>query len=153
MKQLIFNISNFIKSDTVEKRIEKFEGIAGYSSDIAVNLKVIKMSDDKAYVSGVVEGYVDLECARCLSVYRHPVELFVESEMDFLNGEIDMDEEIRQRIILDLPVKPLCDQDCLGICPECGKHNAENDKCFCGRKNDEEFAKNRWESLLKKNGR
>jgi uncharacterized protein len=150
MKQLIFNNSDFIKSDTVERRIEKFEGDIGYSSDIAVSLKVIKISDDKAYVSGAVEGYVNMECARCLSLYRHPVELFIESEMDFLNGEIDMDEEIRQRIVLDLPPKPLCDQDCLGICPKCGKHNIENDKCSCSSKNDEEFIKHRWENLFKK---
>ncbi|MCL2145197.1 MAG: YceD family protein [Endomicrobia bacterium] len=153
MKQLIFNTSDFIKSDTVERKIGKFEVDIGYSSEIAVSFKLIKISDDKVYVSGAVDGHADMECARCLCVYRHPVELFIEAEMDFLNGEVDIDEEIRQRIILDLPVKPLCNQDCLGICPECGKHNAENDKCSCSSKNDEEFAKNRWESLFKKNGR
>ncbi|MDR1195714.1 MAG: YceD family protein [Endomicrobium sp.] len=151
MKRLIFNTSDFIKSDAVERRVEKFEGDIGYSSNIAVNLKVIKISDDKVYVSGAVEGYIEMECARCLSIYRHPVELYIETDMDFLNGEVDMAEEIRQRLILEIPSKPLCDQDCLGICPECGKHNKEKDRCSCQSRQSEDFSRYRWESLFGKN--
>lgn len=151
MKQLIFNTSDFIKSDSVERRVEKFEDDIGYSSNIAVYLKLIKISDDTVYVSGAVEGYINMECARCLSVYRHPVEIYIESDMDFFNGEVDMGDEIRQRLILEIPSKPLCDQDCFGICPECGKHNKENDKCSCAGRNDDDFVKHRWESLFNKN--
>lgn len=153
MKQLIFNTSDFIKSDTAERRVEKFEGDIGYSSNIAVGIKAVKISDDTLYVSGAVEGYVNMECARCLSVYRHPVELYIETDMDFMNGEVDMADEIRQRLILEIPSKPLCDQDCLGICPECGKHNKKDDKCGCQSRQNEDFNKYRWESLFNKSGK
>ena len=43
MKQLIFNTSDFIKSDTAERRVEKFEGDIGYSSNIAVGIKAVKI--------------------------------------------------------------------------------------------------------------
>ena len=151
MKQLIISLSDFIKSDIVEKQAGKFEGDIGFSSDIAVCFKATKISDDKVYVSGAVDGFVNLECARCLSVYRHPVELYIESDMDFLSGEVDMCEEIRQRIVLEIPSKPLCDQDCLGICQKCGKHNREGDSCSCVVEENEDFAKHRWENLFDKN--
>ena len=153
MKQLIINTSDFLNSDTVERRIEKFEGDIGFSSSIAVWFKASKISDDKIYVSGAVEGHIDIECSRCLSVYSHPVEIDIESALDIFNGESDIGEEIRQLIVLEIPSKPLCGPDCLGICPECGKHNKENDKCCCSQKQDEDFAKQRWEILLNKNNR
>jgi len=151
MKQLAISFSDFLKSDTVEKSVDKFEGDIGFPSDISVNLKAVKISDDKVYVSGAVEGYVNMECSRCLCIYRHPVELYIECDMDFLNGEVDMEEEIRQRIILDIPSKPLCSQDCLGICQICGRRNKEGDVCSCTAEENKEFAKQRWENLFKKN--
>ena len=150
MKQLIISFSDFLKSDAVEKSVAKFEGDIGYPSNISVNLKAVKISDDKIYVSGAAEGCVDMECSRCLCVYKHPVELYIETDMDFLNGEADMGEEIRQRIILDIPSKPLCSQDCLGICQICGKHNKEGDACSCVADGNKDIVKKRWESLLNK---
>lgn len=151
MKQLIFNTSDFIKSDIAERRTNKFNPDIGHALKVTVALKAEKISDDTLHISGGVEGYIEMECARCLSVYRYPVELYIETDMYFLDGEVDMDEEIRQRIILDLPSKPLCSQDCMGICPKCGKHNTENDKCSCNSDNNDEFIKHRWENLFKKN--
>ncbi|MDR1695128.1 MAG: DUF177 domain-containing protein [Endomicrobium sp.] len=150
MKQLTISASDFLNSDTIERRIERFEGDIGYPSNIAVWLNVSKVSDDKIYVSGAVEGYIEIECSRCLSVYRHPVEIDIESDMDLSSGETDMGEEIRQLIVLEIPSKPLCSPDCPGICPVCGKHNKENDKCGCSQKQDEDFAKQRWKNLFKK---
>ncbi|MCL2484799.1 MAG: YceD family protein [Endomicrobia bacterium] len=150
MKELIISASDFLNTATIERRVEKFEGDIGFPSNIAVWLKVTKISDDAVYISGAVEGYIEIECSRCLSVYRHPVEIDIETDMDLLSGETDMGEEIRQLIVLEIPSKPLCGPDCLGICPECGKHNKENDKCSCVQKQNEDFAKERWETLFNK---
>ena len=151
MKELIFNSSDFLKGEAVERRVEKFEGDLGFPSEISVYLKAVKVSDDKIYVSGAAEGYVSMECSRCLCVYRHPVEIYVSVDMDFLNGIADMSEEIRQLAILEIPQKPLCSQECPGICPKCGKQNDENGLCSCAKGENEEFAKQRWENLFKKN--
>ncbi|MDD5441452.1 MAG: DUF177 domain-containing protein, partial [Candidatus Omnitrophica bacterium] len=34
---------------------------------------------------------------------------------------IDIDNDIREQLLLDMPLKVLCKQDCKGICPHCGK--------------------------------
>jgi uncharacterized protein len=40
----------------------------------------------------------------------------------FLDGVImDLEPPIRDAIVLDLPVNPLCDPECLGLCPNCGQ--------------------------------
>lgn len=153
MNKLMVNMSDFLNSDKIERKAEKFEGDIGFSSDIAVNLVITKISDDKVFVCGAVEGYVNLECSRCTCAYRHPVELYIECDMDLLGGEADIGEEIRQRIVLEIPSKPLCGQDCLGICPICGKHNKENDKCLCVYEDKEAFIKHRWEKLFNKSGK
>lgn len=40
----------------------------------------------------------------------------------YLDGVMmDLEPPIRDAIVLDLPVNPLCDPDCLGLCPDCGQ--------------------------------
>ena len=46
------------------------------------------------------------------------------------NGELDVDEEVAETIVLAFPKKILCDEDCQGLCPKCGKRKNEGD-CGC----------------------
>jgi uncharacterized protein len=48
------------------------------------------------------------------------------------NDEIDLEQLIRERVHLSLPMKPLCDQDCRGLCPQCGT-NLNRGTCDCRR--------------------
>ena len=43
---------------------------------------------------------------------------------------IDLDPDIREEIILDYPLSPLCKPECKGLCPKCGK-NVNEGKCSC----------------------
>jgi uncharacterized protein len=43
---------------------------------------------------------------------------------------LDLTDEIRQCILLELPMKPLCRRDCAGLCPQCGK-NLNEGPCTC----------------------
>ncbi len=47
---------------------------------------------------------------------------------------LDLDELVREDILLDLPSKYLCSPDCKGLCPKCGKNLNEGP---CGCENDE----------------
>jgi uncharacterized protein len=45
-----------------------------------------------------------------------------EDDLLYLDGVImDLEPPIRDAIVLDLPVNPLCDPECLGLCPDCGQ--------------------------------
>jgi uncharacterized protein len=45
-----------------------------------------------------------------------------EDEVLFVEGEqVNLEAPVLDAIILSLPVNPLCDEDCLGLCPDCGE--------------------------------
>jgi uncharacterized protein len=49
-----------------------------------------------------------------------------------VRGEVDLDEPLREAALLDLPIKRVCRDDCLGICPDCGADRNVKD-CDCPR--------------------
>lgn len=49
------------------------------------------------------------------------------------NGQLDVDDEILETMTLLFPKKILCDEDCQGLCPKCGKPKREGD-CGCSEK-------------------
>lgn len=49
------------------------------------------------------------------------VDLDGDEELQMVGETLDMEIPIIDAIILSLPVNPLCSQDCLGLCPECGE--------------------------------
>jgi len=45
-----------------------------------------------------------------------------QDEVLFVEGEqVNLEVPVLDAIILNLPVNPLCDEDCLGLCPDCGE--------------------------------
>lgn len=83
--------------------------------------------------SGRAWATVTGECARCLEPIEDDIdvtlqELYVypesdagEDEASRLDGELfDLEPALRDAVVLALPFRPVCDQDCQGLCPECG---------------------------------
>lgn len=48
----------------------------------------------------------------------------------FSGDEIDLSDSLRENVLLELPMKPLCSEDCEGLCPGCGA-NLNTDECQC----------------------
>jgi len=89
-------------------------------------------------VSGTVTAPVTGECARCLTPVSGTVsvpvtELFAypdsateqtseEDEVSHLVGDLlDLEPLVRDALVLDLPLSPLCRDDCRGLCAGCGE--------------------------------
>jgi uncharacterized protein len=108
-------------------------------------------TDRGILLRGALETTVEAVCSRCLSPFEQPLTLNIEEEylltVDPLSGtslpsvedgaftidegqEIDLDELVRQYSVLALPIKPLCREDCAGLCPTCG-HNLNLGPCDC----------------------
>src|SRR5262249_10592752 len=104
------------------------------------------------FADGTVEVPVELECSRCLKPFTATVmfplrEQFYptidvnigvplpppDDELAFPidhNHILDLREAIRQNLVLALPLKALCKEDCAGLCPQCGKDLNEG-RCAC----------------------
>ena len=103
-------------------------------------------------VRGSLSGQLELPCSRCLEPFTAPVavefdlllvpgppsaaaakeELSPDDlDLDYYTGEIvDLESILREQIILMLPLKPLCDESCKGLCPHCGA-NLKRETCSC----------------------
>jgi uncharacterized protein len=94
-------------------------------------------------VTGTVRADLAGECARCLEPLRDDVEvdlqeLFAYEESDTatdagdddvsrLEGDLlDLEPLLRDAVVLSLPFQPLCQDDCPGLCIECGARLADD---------------------------
>ncbi len=94
-----------------------------------------------------VEGEFDLRYrpARfAITAARDEVEIHgSESEIAFYDGEgIELNDVLREFVVLSLPMRKLCRGDCRGICPVCGRNRNASD-CGCEAKP----ADDRWAAL------
>jgi len=118
-------------------------------------------SAEPLHVSGKIEnlaGYMRLTakaelnytagCARCLKAVRSTLEIDFEKTAavkgtlenedndDYIlaeDGVIDIDEPLCEELLLSLPFRHLCREDCKGLCPVCGKDRNEGE-CGCETK-------------------
>lgn len=94
------------------------------------------------YVSGTVHAALAGECARCLDPLTDDItvevaELFAypdsvtdeTTDADELprvaDDQVDVEQIVRDALVLDLPLSPLCRPDCAGLCVECGEKWAD----------------------------
>jgi uncharacterized protein len=118
-------------------------------TQIRVDL-TIQQTGEEFFCQARVVGQVSIECARCLAEF--PLELVgrtnfivtdnqtrVEGKMAedseeyiLMNGDqvADLDILVQQELLLAMPMKPVCDENCKGLCPRCGV-NWNNETCGC----------------------
>lgn len=107
-----------------------------------------------------------LTCSRCLSQFSYPLDINFEEEylptVDVASGTplplpeepssftidehhiLDLTEAARQYSLLTIPMKPLCYNECAGICQNCGK-NLNEGSCDCPKSETDP----RWSELMK----
>ena len=112
----------------------------------------IRRNGGRAKVAGKVAARLQLECDRCLKVMEFPVasrfdleyvtredyqaqqalELTEEDlDLSVFDGEvIDIDELVREELLLAVPSHLLCQENCKGVCPICGVDRNSVD-CRC----------------------
>ena len=105
----------------------------GTQLDLDVRLESLH---DGILVSGDVQTEADGECVRCLIDVRIPVEvefqeLFAYSfdeafDYTVQDDHVDLEPLVRDAVVLSLPFQPVCQEDCLGLCPECGVRLLDN---------------------------
>ena len=111
-------------------------GIVKLEQPIAIKADVHKISNT-VMLDLALHTSLHLTCSRCLEGYE--VDFDKEFNLNFpvSNSEytLDLSKDIREEIVLDYPIKPLCKAQCKGLCPRCGE-NLNQGRCKC--KNPEE---------------
>ncbi len=71
-------------------------------------------------------------CSRCLEdfVWELNKDVRLTYPLDSSSTFIDLNPGIREEVILDYPIKSLCNPNCKGLCKKCG-NNLNQEKCIC----------------------
>ena len=148
------NVSQQLKASIGTIRnyeVNEIVNIADGKSMVQGEIGLIR-TDRSILAKGTLHTGVEVTCSRCLSLFSCPLTLNIEEEYfpitDVVSGAslplpeepgcftidehhvIDLTEAIRQYALLAIPMKPLCREDCAGLCPSCG-HNLNYGPCDC----------------------
>jgi uncharacterized protein len=118
-------------------------------------------------VDGNARVTLDLNCSRCLDTYpfahsskfhvrfrprpdgsgeeNEEVEIAGEGELDvefYSDRTVPLRDLALEQVQLSIPMKPLCDENCLGLCPKCGA-NRSRQRCDC----ETSIVDDRWNAL------
>src|SRR5688572_13678988 len=122
---------------------------------VELSMDVQKSGGDTYQVAGRARTSLELDCGRCLEPFFVPVDATFDlryvpqahntgederqiQEEDLATayhreGLLDVTELLREQFQLAVPMKPLCTEDCRGLCPTCGT-NLNKTKCECAPK-------------------
>lgn len=142
-------VKDILKSEGLSKKIKaEVELEPLVFREEALDLKLVEIDLDLTnvglgvLVKGKVRGVLIASCTRCLDKFEHPLivhleELFTKGKVGgekeklvIANEKIDIGPLIDQSIILGIPIKLLCQDDCKGLCPSCGQ-NLNKEPCVC----------------------
>ncbi len=135
------------------------DGVVG-ASDVTINVSLSKVGNE-IFAAGRLGGAVRLQCGRCLEEfdYNLEAELYApflpkagggkepspkseaegpkevdEGDVNYYKGKtLDLYSVLRDQLFLALPLKPLCREECKGLCPTCGA-DLNKGPCSCKAK-------------------
>ena len=90
---------------------------------------VVENASSTIVVRGSVATSIGLACQRCLTEWSEDLSVSVtealgmEEEDGYVvdeDGGIDLEPMLRDAVLLEIPLRPLCRDDCLGLCGTCG---------------------------------
>lgn len=132
-----------------------------FHKPIAINATMEKRGG-QLYVTAEVKTSAIFECDRCVEEFEQDLaarytKYYVFDELEIGNfsddgvrvlspdtHQLDLTEDMRETVMLSVPLKLLCAENCQGLCPRCGV-NLNRSECKC----KEENIDTRWESLKK----
>jgi len=151
------NVSQLLKApigSTRNYRVNEVVNIGGSNSQVYGEVTLLR-TDRSILAKGVLHADVELACSRCLNFFNCTLALDIEEEYfpttDTMAGAIlpmrdktgfftidgrnilDLTEATRQYALMAMPMKPLCNEDCSGLCPTCGC-NLNQTICNCPAK-------------------
>lgn len=136
---MLINFSSLLNGQ--EKSIHIDKKISDLLSDITKQDVMVKgellILNNVLHINLSVELSLDMMCSRCLDDFIYPMSLQINEKIDLdddgneIQGDmIDLTELIRETILINIPIKPVCSPDCKGLCQYCG-NNMNVKECNC----------------------
>jgi len=134
-KGLSKSIQNSVMLEALDYKGNKI----GFDENLNINLTLLN-TGEYIHVEGKIDNVLEVDCDRCLRRFKMPFSFDIDenfsenpNEEDVLpieNDRIDLKRAIVNNLLLNLPIKFICNEACRGLCPYCGKDlNEEECKC------------------------
>jgi uncharacterized protein len=104
-------------------------------SELRVELRMESLHDG-ILVSADIDGTAAGECGRCLIDIEQAIQVEIQELFAYSSDEafeyevhedtIDLEPVVRDAVVLSLPFQPVCQEECLGLCPQCGVRLLDN---------------------------
>ncbi len=153
---MLINLSELFSRDGKEKsympeiEMEVFHGPDGDYKIVSkepVKLRIQNLGGRKLFMEGEAHLTLCIPCDRCLEPVQYPFDLKMEEELDMNKSDeeraadldeqhyvegytLDVDQLLSNELLLNMPMKVLCKEDCKGICNRCGT-NLNYGSCSC----------------------
>ena len=133
---------------------------------VAGSAEVLARSDGEVRVEGKYTVEMEAQCDRCLGRVRYPLDgvfdlyyrpvsaIAREEEVEigadeveigfYEGGGLELEDILREQVLLALPMQRTCSENCKGICPACGRNRNET-ACDCRTESSDD----RWGALRK----
>lgn len=110
-----------------------------FRSRVAIRADISRISNVVS-VDLAWNALAQTSCSRCLNEFEIDFKknIALNYPVDKSEPVIDLVPQIREEIILDYSIKPLCSPECKGLCQKCGK-NLNEGGCSCGITKKEAF--------------
>ncbi len=120
-----------LEEQATPESLELSQGQIRLKGPLVVRAHLSRVSD-QIFAELELSGTLLMTCGRCLEEQEIP--LLKQARHDYLFDKmqpvIDLTPDIRDDLILDFPMQPLCSPDCKGLCPRCGiNRNLKNCSC------------------------
>ena len=149
---LVFNVKDLRHEDFKEYEALVPSGPLGltyeeakFINPLSCTVSLFRQGGDSIYVTADVDTTILVECRRCIN----PFEVDITATLDLLfsmgdessepdeaderyyDGEtLDISEDVRRTLVLEIPTWSLCSETCKGLCPECGT-DLNTTECSC----------------------
>ena len=105
-------------------------GIMHFPAPLRLKVEAFK-SDNDLTVEAHVEGERSFTCSLCLEEFNNLFEKDFTLHYDIKGRDsVTIDQDVRDEIILEHPIRILCSPDCRGLCSFCGA-NLNEETCNC----------------------
>ena len=123
----------------------ELDGLSGVAAEITAGSPVavdllLERVPEGIVVRGTLDATWSAACSRCIEPVGGEISVHVDElfELNPLEGEtykldedvIDLEPMVRDALLLELPLAPLCDAECAGLCATCGV-NRNLTRCEC----------------------
>lgn len=114
-----------------------------------IEFTITKLGKKKLSISGDVDITLNIPCNRCLEDVKTKIKFTInkevnlsesesdeieeQEEQDYIDGyNLDVDKLVYGEVLIHIPSKTLCSENCKGLCPKCGT-NLNESECGCDR--------------------